>query len=129
MLKIAYIASGGAIGAVLRYIIALITHERVQSSFPWGTLIINLTGAFLIGFLGGLCEHYAVSHNIRIFLFIGILGAYTTFSTFCLENFNLFKSGQLAYALINIVVSNILGLFLVYVGFISSRWIYDLLHQ
>lgn len=125
MIKLAIIALGGAIGAIMRYSISGFFHQQTKAIFPLGTLIVNLSGSFLIGFLWGLFEYSAVSHNTRNFIFIGILGAYTTFSTFCLENFNLFRDGEFNQAFLNILLSNFMGIILVFAGFFLSRFIME----
>jgi len=127
MVKVAIIAFGGAIGAVLRYVISGFIHQHWKAIFPIGTLIVNLSGAFLIGFLWGIFEYSIVSHGMRTFIFVGILGAYTTFSTFCLENFSLFRDGEFTQAFLNILLSNILGIILVFAGFFVSKFITEII--
>jgi CrcB protein len=98
-MKIFWIAAGGAIGSVLRYGISTSTHRLFNNiNFPWGTLMVNATGSLLIGFLWGLSEANLISAPMRIFLFIGLLGGYTTFSSFSLETMNLIRSGEIASA-------------------------------
>lgn len=126
MFKLAIIAFGGAIGAVLRYIISGFIHQQWKAIFPIGTLIVNLSGSFLIGFLWGAFEYSTVSGSVRALVFIGILGGYTTFSSFCLENLNLFRDGEAAQAWANILLSNIGGIALVFAGFFISKFITEL---
>jgi CrcB protein len=121
MTKILLIGLGGAIGAMSRYIISGIDYKYSFGIFPLSTLIVNLSGSFILGFLWGLFETVAVSSNIRMFIFIGILGGFTTFSTFALENFNLFRDGEKNIAFANILISNILGISLIYVGYILAK--------
>ena len=125
--KLAIIAGGGAIGSVFRYVLSFLFQRLSKGMFPWGTLLVNLSGALVLGFLWGICEKVNVSLNMRTFLFIGILGAYTTFSTFCLENFSLMRNGEYAHAFINILVSNIGGILLVFIGYFASKGITQLL--
>jgi CrcB protein len=127
MLTIIYIAIGGAAGALLRYSISGYTYKYFNGFFPWGTLAVNLLGCFAIGFLWNIFENFAYSPNTRVFIFIGILGAFTTFSTFGLESFNLIREGEIKYAIINILVSNIAGLALVFIGYIASKYLFILL--
>jgi len=121
MIKIVLIGIGGAIGAMLRYIVSGLDYKYSYGIFPISTLVVNLSGSLIIGFLWVICEAAVVPSNIRMFIFIGILGGFTTFSTFALENFNLFRDGQKDIAFINILISNILGIFLVYLGCILAK--------
>jgi CrcB protein len=127
MSKIFLLASGGAIGTVLRYSLSGFTYRFVNGVFPWGTLLVNLAGSFVIGLLWGLFELDNFSTNVRHFIFIGILGGFTTFSTFTLESLNLFRDGEIKLALSNILASNIFGLLLVLAGFIVSKYIVHIL--
>lgn len=127
MVKIILIGIGGAIGAVSRYIVSGLDYKYSYGIFPVSTLIVNLSGCLIIGFLWGLFEVVAISSNIRMFIFIGILGGFTTFSTFALENFNLFRDAEGNIALINIFLSNILGIGFVYIGYFSARVILNII--
>jgi len=86
-----YIVGGGAIGALLRYFISGAVHSFTDSMFPWGTLTVNLIGSFVAGFVWCLSEDIMIAPHIKTFIFIGILGALTTFSTYMLETLNLFR--------------------------------------
>ncbi|HQO38638.1 MAG TPA: fluoride efflux transporter CrcB [Candidatus Omnitrophota bacterium] len=121
MMKIVLIGLGGALGAVCRYMLSAIDYRLSGGVFPVSTLVVNLSGSLLIGFLWGLFEVTAVSSNVRMFVFIGILGGFTTFSTFALENFNLMRDGEHSIAFANIVLSNVLGIGLVFAGYWLSR--------
>ena len=98
MLKLFCIASGGAIGALLRYVVSAFTHTILNADFPWGTLSVNLIGSLIIGSLWGLSETVLLSQNVRLFLLIGVLGSFTTFSSFTLENFTLLRDGEYWFA-------------------------------
>jgi len=121
MIRLFFIAAGGAIGAVLRYGVSGLTHRVFGPIFPWGTLAVNLSGSFAIGLFWGVFERAALSPNARLFIFIGLLGAFTTFSTFSLETLNLFRDGEMKLALSNIFLSNFLGIALVFAGLAVSR--------
>jgi CrcB protein len=106
MTQMMAIAAGGAIGALLRYWTSLAVHSRLGSGFPYGTLMVNVLGSLLMGFLYiRLIERIAAGATLRAFLLIGVLGAFTTFSTFSMETLNLVEGGQLGKALLNVVVS------------------------
>lgn len=116
MLQIILIGFGGAIGALSRYTISNLISKSFQTNFPLGTLGINLLGCLIIGIAWQYSEHYSIEKNIRLFFFVGLLGAFSTFSTFGLESLHLFKDGYLKSALINIFLSNMLGIILVLLG-------------
>ncbi len=126
MIKIAYLMLGGAMGAVLRYWISGLPYKIYVGVFPWGTLIVNLAGSFLIGFFWGLLGRENISTNTRSFLFIGLFGSFTTFSTFAFESLNLIRDGNIKYALINMLVSNLFGVLLVFAGFVLSKMILNI---
>ena len=121
MLKIVNIAVGGAVGALLRYWVSGVTCRMLSSSFPWGTLAVNLIGSLIIGFLWGLSETVVFSQNLKLFVFIGMLGSFTTFSTFSLENLNLLRDGEYWLVFANISASIIFGLILAAAGFFMAK--------
>jgi len=123
MQQILYIAAGGSLGAVARYGMAAYVYRMSAGSFPWGTLVINLTGSFVIGVLAELFDNLIVPSMWRSFLTIGFLGAYTTFSTFTLETVNLIHDGEFRLAAGNILASNIAGILLVLFGMYCSKLI------
>lgn len=116
------IAIGGAAGAVARYLVDGWVLDRTGAGFPFGTLAINLSGSFLLGFVAALTIDRAVlPAEIRGPVMIGFLGAYTTFSTLMFESWRLFEAGQNVAALANLVGSVVLGVVAVAAGLVLGR--------
>ncbi len=114
---------GGGIGAAFRHGMFIGVHSLTAVSFPVGTLSVNLVGSFLIGLFWGLFENSPLSPEMRLFLFTGVLGGFTTFSTFMRETNQLLKLGQWKEAILYMGMSNILGIILVVLGFFSAHQI------
>ena len=112
---------GGSLGALSRYLLSLGVHRWIKPEFlPIGTMVVNLIGCFLIGLLAALFEQKNWGNGWpRIFLFVGFLGSFTTFSTYTLDTFLLLKSDQLWGAILNMVLQVILGLALAMAGWYS----------
>ena len=122
MTQLLAIAAGGAIGAVLRYWISTAVQGRSASAFPYGTLTVNVVGSLLIGFLYILLiERLAAGPTIRAFMLIGVLGAFTTFSTFSMETLNLMEAGHLGKALVNVLASVIVCVCAAALGVLAAR--------
>ena len=118
MHKLALVGAGGCIGAVLRYWVSgLVQHLTQSVSFPYGTLTVNVTGCFLIGVFSRVVEsNAAMTAEMRLFLLIGLLGSFTTFSTFSDETMNLLQGQRIGMGLLNISVHMVLGLAAVLLG-------------
>lgn len=116
MLNILAIMAGGSIGAVCRHGLFLLVQRLSGPSFPAGTLAVNLLGSFIIGFLWCLFDETHWSHEWRLFVFTGLLGGFTTFSTFTREALQLLKAGEWKTALTYVTISNIFGILLVFCG-------------
>src|ERR1700753_1188799 len=104
------VAAGGALGSVTRYLVGIASGRLFGTNFPWGTLIINVTGSFLIGaFVGLFATRWDLPQAARIFLTVGICGGYTTFSTFSLDAWYLIERGEswasAAYMIGSVVLS------------------------
>lgn len=117
------IAAGGAIGALLRFLMTESTYKITNLTAPWGTIAVNLAGCLIIGIIWGLFDVFPAGNNTKMFVLVGMLGAFTTFSTFALENFNLLKTGAIPMLVMNISVSNIAGIMLVFGGYYLSRFV------
>jgi CrcB protein len=121
------IAVGGALGAVLRFVLSGMAYNVLGQEFPWGTLVVNLIGCFVIGFLSQLFESMTISANVRVLVLVGGLGAFTTFSTYALENMNLLRDGQISLALVNIAVSTVVGILFVFLGVVIAEYLTTIL--
>lgn len=116
-----WVATGGALGSVGRYWLSGVVAARVGETFPWGTLVVNLTGSFVIGLLAALTEpegRWLVSPGFRLFFLIGVCGGYTTFSSFSLQTLNLLRAGEWWYAAGNVLLSVVLCLLGVWLGYL-----------
>ncbi len=119
---IALIALGGALGSVTRYLVDAFVVARVGTAFPWGTMLVNVSGSFVLGLLWALAiERSVLPADIRGPVMIGFLGAYTTFSTLMLESWRLVEAGQLVAAAIDVAGSAGLGLLAVVIGLAAGR--------
>jgi CrcB protein len=118
MLRVFLVGSGGFLGAILRYAVGGWVHNILNNaSFPYGTLVVNAMGCLLIGFLSGLAEDRSLfSPEVRLFLLIGILGGFTTFSAFAYETFSLSRDAENLAAAIYVFVQLTLGLLGVWFG-------------
>lgn len=124
MQQLIYIAAGGALGAVMRYGVSNGVHFMFGRDFPYGTLTVNVLGSLLIGlFYILLIERYSLGPEVRAILIIGVLGAFTTFSTFSMETYNLLENGELMKALMNVLLSVALCLVATWVGVVIGRQI------
>ena len=101
---------GGALGTLARYAVSVLALPYSRE-LPWGTIVINITGSFVIGLFGTLTlahGRFPVSENARLFVMVGLCGGYTTFSSFSLQTLDLIRSGAMMRAMINVVVSVVL---------------------
>jgi len=122
-LRLLLIALGGAVGTLARYGVgAALATPTQRSGFPWGTLTVNLIGCFAIGLLSGLfADRWAAREEYRLALIVGVLGGFTTFSSFGAETAALLREGRVLHAGVNVVVQNVLGVALVFAGYALGR--------
>jgi CrcB protein len=119
LITFAWVALGGALGSVARYGCSMLVAGWIGETFPWGTLVINIVGSFVIGFFGVLTGpdgRALVSPDIRQFVMVGVCGGFTTFSSFSLQTLNLARGGDMLGAGANIVGSVVLCLIGVWLG-------------
>jgi fluoride exporter len=123
MLSYLWVALGGALGTTARYWLSGVVARSVGETFPWGTLVINVTGSFVIGFFGALTGpdgRVFVGSTARQFVMIGMCGGYTTFSSFSLQTLNLMNDGEWFRAGANIGLSVLLCMFAVWIGVVLA---------
>ena len=119
--KLLLVAGGGGIGAAARFLVGEWMQTLFKAGFPWGTFIANVSGSFLIGIVLAFFEANVVSPGARLFLAVGILGGYTTFSTFSYETLGLLTKGQLGLTLLYVLGQVTLSLAAVYAGVYIAR--------
>jgi CrcB protein len=121
--RLVLIGLAGLVGTLCRYGLSGLVATRFGETFPTGTLLVNIIGCFLAGFLFyPLHERFLVSELVRTALMIGFLGGFTTFSSFGLQTFTLLKDGEPFFALMNVIASNLVGLFSVWAGYALSKF-------
>lgn len=116
---------GGGIGSVLRYLCSVFFSKNVGITYPWGTFCVNILGSLFLGFVFGalLVKVDAINTQTKLFLTVGVAGGFTTFSTFSVETFNLFKQGHTLIAIVYPLSSILLGFGAVALGFYFARYI------
>ncbi|HWN38988.1 MAG TPA: fluoride efflux transporter CrcB [Gammaproteobacteria bacterium] len=125
-MTVLWVALGGALGSVARYACSGVAVRWLGAGFPYGTLFVNVTGSFTIGLLAALVAadgRPSLGADARAFLLVGVLGGFTTFSSFSLETLNLARSGALAPAMLNVAGSVVLCLAAVSFGFATAGWL------
>ncbi len=124
MKSLIFIATGGAIGAVLRYYSSVGVYLLLGKGFPYGTLFVNVSGSLLMGLLSVLMlERFNIGPEWRAAVLVGVLGSFTTFSTFSIETLNLLEQGDMMRAITNIVLSVLVCLAAVWFGVLIGRQI------
>lgn len=122
MINIALVATGGAIGSVFRYLVGVWSMRLGGPNFPWGTLAVNIVGSFLIGLLVELvARRLNASMEMRLFLVTGVLGGFTTFSSFSLDAVSLFERGAIGLSAFYILASLVVSIAAVFAGLALGR--------
>lgn len=122
MSKLLLIGLAGLVGTLSRYWLSGAVSRRYGGSFPFGTLLVNLLGCFLVGLLFYLLqERSTANETVRAVILIGLLGGFTTFSSFGLQTFTMLQDGEFALAALNVAASNVIGLFLVWAGYTLAK--------
>ena len=117
-----WVALGGAVGSVARFGVNLTAPRLLGADFPWATLIVNILGSLIMGFLAAfLAEKHSDQPDLQLFLLTGVLGGFTTFSAFSLDVFNLVQRGESSTAMIYASASVVLSIVAVFAGFVVSR--------
>jgi CrcB protein len=124
IITVLLVSLGGALGSLLRFLCTSVVQRSAGSIFPFGTLSVNLIGSFAIGFLWYSAERLIFPSEMRSFVFVGLLGGFTTFSSFSIENLNLLRDGHLKLAAYNMLVSNLFALALVLAGFFAAKYVF-----
>ncbi len=124
LIRLLLLAVAGAAGTLARYGLAHLVQESSGSQFPFGTLAVNALGCLVFGFIWSLAEDQNVlSQELRLFLLVGFLGAFTTFSTFAADSGLLLKDGAWLAATGNILLNNGVGLLCAFLGMGAGRWV------
>lgn len=122
--KLLYISIGAVLGACARYLLSNYVAKHAYSAFPYGTLLINVTGSLLLGFfLIVATERLFIGERWRLLVAVGFCGSYTTFSSYAFESFAMMEQGQWSQLALNVVGSNILCIGAVVLGAALARWI------
>lgn len=120
--RIILVGLGGSLGAVLRYLLADWIHMLLGDRFPWGTLVVNALGCFVLGVLAAApFEGQGLGATARLFLFVGVIGGFTTFSAFSFETLGLLAAGRVAAALTSVAANLGLGVVGVWAGVAAAR--------
>ena len=122
MQKTILIALAGLTGTLLRYWLSGYVARQYGETFPWGTMTVNLIGCLVTGAVFYVTEErFLINPTVRTVILIGLLGGFTTFSSYGLQTFTLLRDGEYGLATLNVVTSNVLGLFMVWAGYTLGK--------
>jgi len=122
MTNLLLVAAGGAIGASLRHLSGIAAVRLFGAGFPWGTLLVNILGSFIMGFfIAWMVKKTGISNDVRLFVATGVLGGFTTFSAFSLDVANMVERGAMSTAFIYIAASVVISLSAVFIGLWFGR--------
>jgi CrcB protein len=119
--KLLILSVGGSLGTTLRFLVYMFFEKNQGSNFPWATFTVNTLGSFFIGFLWGYFASHYLSPGLRMLVFVGFLGSFTTFSTFAFDNFSLLRDGEIKLMVLYLLLTNIVGVGLAIGGFLLSK--------
>ena len=121
-MQVLFIGAGGFLGAIARYLVDVWFVRTFGAAFPWGTIVVNATGSFVLGLLFALLvERSLVSADVRVPILVGFVGAYTTFSTYILDSWLLVEQGNWPLATVNLLGSIVIGLMALFAGMTLGR--------
>ena len=121
-MKFLFVALGAGVGGALRYWVSTLAYKFLPAYFPFGTLIVNVAGSFILGFLiFGFDEKELLSPTLKLLIGVGFCGGFTTFSTFSLETINLIRDSQYLFAVVNISLNILMTLLGVFAGYLITR--------
>jgi CrcB protein len=124
MQRLILIGVAGLAGTLARFGLSEVAAKRLGTSFPTGTFTVNIIGCFMAGFLfWALQERSLVSETLRLAIMVGFLGGFTTFSAFGVQTFALFKNGEVGLGLLNLALSNFIGLGVVWAGYALAKFV------
>jgi CrcB protein len=122
MMRVLLVGLGGFVGTLFRYWLSGLIAKRYGETFPLGTLAVNAIGCFIIGFLFYFFyDRSLTTPTARTVVLIGVIGGFTTFSSYGLQIFTLLRDGEVFLALVNVIASNVLGLALVWLGYVLAK--------
>lgn len=119
--QILFLALGGGIGTLLRVLVYYFAEKYITNTLPYGTILVNIAGSLLIGLLWGIFQQNGIPPTLKAFVFIGVLGGFTTFSSFALDSFNILQQGKFLLFAAYFVLNNVLGISACFIGYYTSK--------